>query len=371
VIYQQSLPAAGHPRGVYSVIYNNIALPEQVIPTGGVVYASSNGSGLGCGTDCGVIFSLTPPASGAGEWTKTVLYSFAKGVNGYSPGPLAMDAAGALYGAASSGGTGCPKYGGCGTVFKLAPPAARGKPWNFTVLYRFAGGTAGQQPLDGVILDGQGNLYGVAQVEFPSAKFLVFKLTPPSGGGQWTESVLYRFYAPSQCYFGGPLAIDANGALYGAFSGGSSVSSCDQAANEYAYQLTPSKADPKVWVRTVMHTFTLNNLPGGDDLNAPLTVDSAGNVYGTTYWGGQNGNPGGAAGYGGTAFVLQPRPGSPGKWNYKVLFDFDPLPTSYHHGNTTGSSPNGGLVLDSAGAIYGTTLRGGTGDRGALFSLAP
>jgi uncharacterized repeat protein (TIGR03803 family) len=260
-------------------------------------------------------------------------------------------------------------------VFKLVPPIAEGKEWSFSILYHFPGGAAGEKPADGVILDKQGNLYGSAAFDYPSGKSLIFKLTPPSAGGEWTESVLYRFAPTSKCYSGGPLAIDANGALYGAFSAHASLGyTCTDSSNEYVFQLAPSKSDPNTWVKTEMRGFSMNDLPGGYQLTAPLTVDSSGNVYGTTLTGGLGTmpyGPGTTTEYGGTAFVLQPRAGAAGKWNYKLLLDFQFPGVDKPQADTTGSFPNGGLALDSAGLLYGTTKNGGSDGRGAVFRLRP
>jgi uncharacterized repeat protein (TIGR03803 family) len=224
---------------------------------------------------------------------------------------------------------------------------------------------AGQGPVNGVILDKQGNIYGSEPFDdFASGKSLIFKLTPSSGGGKWADSTLYRFYPSSKCYSSGPLAIDANGVLYGVFSAhGSAGSHCNDTSNENVFQLAPSASDPNVWVKTDMYTFTNSNLPRGYELTAPLTIDAGGNVYGTTLEGGTIG--------GGTAFMLKPRPGVAGKWNYTALFDFAPPSGKSPNPSITGSSPNGGLVLDSVGNLYGTTKAGGSGGRGTFFSLTP
>jgi len=360
LVYQILPPKAGQSKWTYTVIYNNPANADPLTTAYNYIYASKNVIYVVGGT---AVFSLTPPQSGTGDWTPTVLHAFSRWNDGKQPeGPLAMDSHGALYGTTVYGGTGCQKYTGCGTVYELAPPMTQGQPWSFSVLYHFPGGAAGEKPLDGVIFDKQGNLYGSAAFDFPSGKSLIFKLTPPSGAGEWTESVLYHFYPTSTCYSGGPLAIDANGALYGGFSAFASLGyGCNDTEDEYAFQLAPSQADPNVWVRTKMRVFSNSNLPGGFNLKSPLTVDSSGNVYGATQLGGTPG--------GGTAFVLKPRPGVPGKWNYGALFDF--LNGGTGGANTTGDVPNGGLVFDPAGALYGTTQTGGNGNHGVVFQLTP
>jgi uncharacterized repeat protein (TIGR03803 family) len=345
-------PAATNKIWTYTVIANNpvsYASPYVAV-FGGVVYVSSH-SGGDC-SSCGSIFTLAPPESGAGVWTPTILYAFSGKTDGGEPGgPLAMDDKGVLYGTASD-----IDVGSYGTVFKLAPPSNQGRPWSFSVLHTFHGAVAGEEPVDGVILDKQGNLYGSEPFDdVESGKSFIFKLTPPSGEGESSESILYRFYPTSKCSSSGPLAIDANGELYGVFSAHASVtSSCNDSANEYVFQLAPSKSNPNVWVRTYMHTFTSGNLAGGYELTAPLTVDAGGNVYGTTLSGGSSNT--------GTAFVLQPRPGVSGKWKYSEVFDFPGTPK-------TGAFPNGGLVFDAAGNIYGSASGGGSGERGVVFSL--
>jgi hypothetical protein len=79
----------------------------------------------------GTVFKLTPPANGHTAWTKTVLYSF-KGSpsDGANPAGLIADKQGALYSTTALGGSGCPQNtSGCGTVFKLTPPAKGQTTW--------------------------------------------------------------------------------------------------------------------------------------------------------------------------------------------------------------------------------------------------
>jgi uncharacterized repeat protein (TIGR03803 family) len=276
---------------------------------------------------------------------------------------LAIDSQGDIFGTARNFGTGCPTLG-CGTVFELAPPVAEGQAWRFSVIYHFQGGDAGQQPSNGVVLDQQGNVYGSALFDPDSGRSLIFKLTPPAGGaGEWTESVLYRLYPRlAHCSAGGPLAIDRQGALYGVFN-----TYCNNSTryDEYVYQLTPTKSDPNVWVKIDMNAFGVSRPAGGYAVAAPLTVDANGNVYGATLVTGTDRNPGT-----GNIYVLTPRPGSPARWDHKVVFSFA-LDGVNASGNVTGTYPNGGLVFDSAGALYGTTVGGGTADRGVFFRLPP
>lgn len=368
VIYQVLPPTPPATKWTYSVIYNSTFAHSFLAAADGVVYVSTDGiavnAGGGGSSNCGVIASLTPPVSGTGEWAETNLYSFKCGADGAFPkGPLSIDSQGALYGTAYTGGTGCAEVGGCGSVFKLAPPSTPGQPWIFSVIYHFAGGQSGQAPNGGVIFDNSGNLYGSASLD-PSPRSLVFKLTPPSGSGEWTESVLSKFYPSSDCYSSGPVSIDANGALYGTFSAYASpaFSSCTDTSTEYVFQLKPSASNPNVWTKTEMRSFPYTGSAAAYKLTAPVTVDSSGNVYGATLAGGTSGE--------GTVFVLQPSAGVPGKWTYKTLFDFAAEGSNSPNANTTGAAPNGGLVFDS-GYLYGTTQAGGSGGRGVFYRLTP
>jgi hypothetical protein len=367
VLYQILPPTAATPRWSFSVIYTNsgnsasLGLGPYVYAANGVVYGAGSYKGSG------VFYSLTPPKSGAGDWTPKILYTFTGNDGGGPDGPLTMDAQGALYGVAFGAPGDCQKTADCGTVLKLAPPSAQGQSWSLSVLYRFPGGVSGQNPFNGVVLDKQGNLYGSAPFDYPSSKSLIFKLTRPAGAGPWTASTLYRFYPTSTCYSSGPLAIDANGALYGVFSANAAGGgSCNDGANEYVFQLAPSKSNPDVWVKTVIRTFTNSNQAGGYLLEAPLTLDASGNVYGVTEGGGKAQVNGDQTQYGGAVFELQP--GVPGKWVYKALFDFL-IDIGSREYSTTGVYANGGLALDSAGNLYGTTVSGGLGNMGVIFRL--
>ena len=109
---------------------------------------------------CGTVFKLTPPAKGQTAWTETVLYSFCSQ-------PSCSDGVNPYAGliadkeGALYGTTlaaGVAQLGG--TVFKLAPPAKGQTAWTETVLYRFSGGSDGADPFAGLIADKQGALYG-------------------------------------------------------------------------------------------------------------------------------------------------------------------------------------------------------------------
>jgi uncharacterized repeat protein (TIGR03803 family) len=142
---------------------------------------------------------LTPPTGGGAEWTETVLYRFSEKNDGFPSSGVIFDSSGALYGTTSWLGQ-CGTNGeeakkeGCGTVFKLTPPAEKNKPWVLTTIQSSNGGNDGGQSVASLIFDASGALYGTTTQGGASDRGTVFKLTPPAiGRAQWTETVLHDF----------------------------------------------------------------------------------------------------------------------------------------------------------------------------------
>jgi uncharacterized repeat protein (TIGR03803 family) len=146
------------------------------------------------------------------------------------------------------------------------------------------------------------------------------------------------------------LIFDSAGNLYGTtISGG-------RYGDGVAFQL--SLGANGVWKETILHDFA-----GGNDGNYPqgqLSIDAAGHLYGTTLFGG---GPNRACENGcGTVFELSP--GTNGEWTETILHSFE-----YTHAD--GAYPTSGVVLDSAGNVYGTTQSGGTHSGGTVFEVSP
>jgi uncharacterized repeat protein (TIGR03803 family) len=330
-------------------VLHSFDLSDGAEPYSGLIFDSqgnlygtsfTGGSGKGQGT----VFELSP-ASG-GNWTETVLHSFTGGSDGGNPfAGVIFDAQGNIYGTTENGGT-----NGFGVVFKLIPES--GGTWTETVLHSFTGGTDGQYPDSLLVFDSAGNLYGTTfGGGAPSGLGTVFKLRPV--GGNWKENVVHRFKGGSDGAYPFGVVFDTAGNLYGATEQGGS-SACENLGCGTVFKMTPN-ADG-TWAEHVLH-----RLKGGSGGEAPQDGpirDLAGNLYGTTEFGGGSG----CGGLGcGTVFELSPL--SDGSWKAQVIYRFD---------DTDGARPFAGLALDAAEHLYGTTGYGGSGcGCGTVFELKP
>jgi len=290
-----------------------------------------------------------------GAWAQSkykTLHRF-NGKDGLQPWfNLVLDSAGNLYGTAFLGGnTGCQQLGTCGTVFELTP---NGGTWTEQTIYRFTArleSTNGSNPRGGLTFDGAGNLYGMTNLGGPENLGTAYELTPDGKGG-WTESVLHNFTGQDAWPEGG-LIFDASGNLYGTTTWG-----CGMGC---VFELTPNSNG--YWTETILYGFGCCGGPtGGYPVATNLIFDAAGNIYGTTEFGGKSGcNPGGCYGLG---VVYELSPNVDGTWTQKVLHKFT--------GGKDGSSPTGALVFDAAGNLYGTTNFGGKyNQNGNVFQLTP
>jgi uncharacterized repeat protein (TIGR03803 family) len=313
-----------------------------ILDASGNLYGTTTfGGGGNCSLGCGTVFKLTP---GSGAWTESALYTFAGGSDGGEPyARLVSDAAGSLYGTTLLGGdVGAACNTGCGVVFKLTPGSGT---WAQSVLYTFKGGSDGASPYDGLTFDPAGSLYGTAYAGGAHGYGLVFKLVPASGGS-WTESVLHAFtggYDGRYSY--GDVLLDATGNLYGtAFQGG---------ARGFGAVFELLNSSKGYWKERVLHTF--GNAPAATPV-AGLVMDTAGNLYGTTMLGANQGSCGNGCG-----ILFKLAPASGGNWAFKVLHVFGQGTDGYH--------PTGDLVLDPAGNLYGTTQAGGAQGAGLVFEI--
>ena len=344
VILPMTLFATGASAATYKVLYSfgasqgdgSSPCSSLVVDRAGNLYGTTETGGADGGG--GTVFELTP--AGDGSWAEKLLHSFGhQGVNGANPiaGPI-MDSFGNLYGTTNSGGS------DKGVVFKLAPGPAGS--WMETVLHTFAGGNDGDGPNSSLILDGAGNLYGTTYQGGSDGQIggTVFEVNASTG----QETVLEDFKRDDGGSHPVSLVFDAAGNLYGATSG------ADDGGT--VYQLAP--AGGEIWNKTALHHFKGNG--DGFQPEAGVIFDAAGNLYGTTFWGGAN-VQGNSSGWG-TVFELMPQEG--GEWKEKILH-------SFHSEARGGEDPVAGLVFDAEGDLYGTTYGGGDFGEGEVFKLSP
>ena len=319
-----TIDAAGH----YSTVYNFTGGNDGGNPYGGVIlgsdgdlYGVAGGAGL---YGAGLVYKL----STGGQ--QTVLYSFTGGSDGAYPNGVARDSAGNLYGTTLDGGA-----GGVGTVFKVDPSGHE------TVLHSFTG-SDGKWPYAGVTLDAAGNIYGTTFYGGTGPCFIgcgvVYKIDT---GGSY--SVLHNFSIADGADPWGNLILDAAGNLYGTtWSGG-------PASGDYPGVVF--KIDT-LGNFSVLYTFTGFSDGGGSRSN--LLLDSAGNLFGTTQYGGIGGCP-----FFGCGVLFQLNSAN----QQTVLYSFS--------GGGDGAEPGTGLIRDAAGNLYGTTTYGGDAGAGVVYEVSP
>lgn len=257
----------------------------------------------------------------------------------YPWGSLVFDASGNLWGTTSAGGGG-PECNtgqllGCGTVFELSPNGSGG--WIESTIYQFQGLEDGGIPLAGMTFDQVGNLYGTTAEGGggPIPNGTVFELSPPAQqGGIWTESSLYDF-TPNAGQPDAGVIFDPEGDLYGITA----------TKNGTVFELSESGG---VWTENTIYSFT-----GGrfETLTGGLVRDTFGNLYGPT-----SGPSCGA--------IYRLQKGN-SQWNEAELVLKE---------QTTGPcSPTGTLTFGKWGALYGTSMKGGTckGGCGTVFGILP
>jgi uncharacterized repeat protein (TIGR03803 family) len=302
-----------------------------------------------------VVVTFVLGGSAAAQVTYKTLYNFRGGADGSSPQAVVRDSAGNLYGTTFAGGA-----NGYGSVFELSPNADG--TWSKQTLHSFAN-TDGNEPGGTLIFDPAGNLYGITLYGggtggcyFTGDCGVVFKLTHNSDGS-WTESVLHVFTGEGGDGANpqGALTFDNAGNLYGTTAwGGGGMGS--------VFQLTPNSNGS--WTEYMLYGFAFDGATGAYPNGTKPVFDAAGNLYGTTTFGGLSGcSPRGNGCYGlGVVFELTPNSTAP--WNVHVLHSFTD--------GRDGASPTCPLILDTAGNVYGTASWGGSySGNGTVFMLTP
>ncbi len=310
--------------------YGQEPIGGLAIDEGNNVYATASFGNSDGATSCGTVFSLS---------TQTVIHNF-RGPDGCDPEANLHYYNGRLWGTTRSGGA-----KGQGTVFSMD---TNGNSFQFD---SFCGN--GREPSGGINVWG----YGVTSSGGPTGKGNIYryKLDP--------KRVLINKlnfslngkagYAP----MGDVLAVYVGGVrkMYGTTSAGGT------GGGGAVYQLSEIEPNSDRWQLSVLHSFRANSEKGWAP-KAELTVDAKGNLYGTTERGGVTGSDGWDCG---TVFKLSP--GKSGKWTHRIVHSFDANYPSFE-----GCFPYSGVVLDSAGNLYGTTAFGGFNrSGGTVYEIIP
>jgi uncharacterized repeat protein (TIGR03803 family) len=279
--------------------------------------------------------------------TESTIYTFSETGTFWPQGGLLEDGAGNFYGTTRGGGT----YG-VGTVMELSPPAVSGGAWTLSTLYNFVPyGPGGYVPISDLVKDQAGAFYGTTYSGGDSVCNcgVVYKLVPPAvKGGAWTQSQLYAFKGGADGRLPAPatLALTTKGTLYGVTLRGGTWDSGS------LYQLTTKNG--KAYTESVLYSF--GDLADASTPSGAILLDAAGSLYGVTSFGGAFGQ--------GALYKYVPAVNGQ-LATYSILYSFG-------GSTTTGSYPNGNLIFDASGDIYGVTNGGGDADGdGVAYMLAP
>jgi hypothetical protein len=290
-IFELSPPTQSGGAWTETVLY---IFPRNISPGSGLA-RDSEGNLFG-ETLSLYVYELSPPTTQGGSWTYTALQYFDKvNVGTYPTGGLVLDEHGNLYGASTLGGTGsgstCPGGAGdCGLVFELLRPASC-TTWKEKVLYNFTGENEdGGQPKGGVILH-NGDIYGTTAYGGTAngggnyGDGTVFKLSPGSNGGPWTESTLYAFNHTTGAYR--PVAgvvFDKKGNLYSDTYFGKNI------VEGEVFELSPPAKQGDAWAYTDL--FDSNCGSDGCYMLYSLIVGKGNVLYGVSTYGGTDPNDG-------------------------------------------------------------------------------
>lgn len=351
---------------VYQTLYSFSALTPVETPGDGTNYINSDGANPyaslimdsdgnlygtaynGGSYGIGTVFQYAPVSN-----TFTTLHNFTgENDGGYPCSGLIMDSSGNLYGTASNGGAGSNGNGlnGSGTLFQYALSTSA-----FTVLQSFDVSN-GSSPYGGLIMDSRGNLYGTTEYGAPDGQGTggsIFQYALTTN----TFTTLYSFIVATEG--SNPMAtlmMDSNGNLYGTTEyGGGGNNTGTGALFEYT---------PATNTFSVFHSFSNENSEeensdGGNPYSGPI-MDASGNLYGTTAGGGANGH--------GTLFKYSLTTNT-----FTTLYTFSATTVAGNgnHVNSDGDFPSGNLIMDDNGNLYGTTRVAGAYGGGTIYRYAP
>jgi uncharacterized repeat protein (TIGR03803 family) len=301
----------------------------------GEIYGTTQGGGTN-GT--GTVYRLSPKSGGG--WTEKVIYTFsATGADGTAPSAgMTIAADGTMYSTTPDGGA----YG-AGTVFSLKKTS---KGWKQTVIQNLNGSSNGGFPYEGLMMDAAGNLYGAAPTGGTSGQGVIYRLSLTKKG--WVDTVLYSFTGQNGDGAGLywiDLISDKSGNIYGATSFGGTN------GTGTVWELVYSETK-KTYSESILYEFGASGSGDGNNPYGGLAMDTKGNLYGTTLYGGPSNI--------GTFYKLTKQ----GKtWKETILHSFV--------GANDGNEPTGNPYIDATGRLYGMTQTGGKSNLGIVYRITP
>jgi uncharacterized repeat protein (TIGR03803 family) len=267
---------------------------------------------------------------------ETVLYNFGNGADTSAPeGNLTVDSAGNFYGTSDQGGG---TYGG-GTVFELTRNADG--TWANKILHSFGNGNDGSRLRSGVIFDTAGHLFGTTIEGGAHNQGTVFEMTRRANG-IWAEKILHSFNGTDGINGWDKLTFDASGNMFSTTAIGGNY------GQGTLYEMMPKAGGG--WTFKVLHHF--GNGHDGAQPQGGLILDTAGNLYGATTYGGRYGV--------GTVFEFSPKAG--GGWIEKLLY-------SFKNNGVDGGNPFSSVIFGADGNLYGDTYFGGAVGSGTVYEL--
>jgi uncharacterized repeat protein (TIGR03803 family) len=308
------------PDGTETMLYDFTGGADGAYPFSPVVRDSAGNlygtTSMGGSANAGVVFKVDP------NGTETVLHSFTGGADGVTPiGGLVRDKAGNLYGTTSQGGT-----SNDGIVFKIRPSGKE------TILHTFTGSaTDGKYPsYTTLLLDAQGNFYGVTEEGGSADGGILYKLTKT---GKLTILHSFKGGTTDGCNVLGTPFMDADGNFYG------TTSSCGIHTLGTVWKVSKDGKEK------LLHSFAGGTSDGEYPL-AGVIMDAAGNLYGNTETGGASNV--------GTVYKISKA------GNFTLLHSFD---------GTDGKYPYGSFAQNAKGTIFGSTQNGGTIGYGTVWKI--
>lgn len=296
------------------------------------------GSNLGWGT----LFEIVGTGGSYANAPSTLVdFNFTNGANPQAG--LVADAAGDLFGTTQYGGA-----SGFGTVFEIARTGSSYA--NTATILASFNGTDGDAPLSGLIVDAAGDLFGTTEFGGASGDGTVFEITRVGGGYVSTPNTLASFTGSNGQWPRAGLISDAAGDLFGttAYGGAYDIGAGGTSGDGTVFEIAKTSSG----YASAPTTLANFNATDGQTPQAGLMIDAAGDLFGTTEFGGTNDAgtvfeiPKTASGYAGTPTTL-------------INFNF-----------TDGEEPQSGLISDAAGNLFGTTAGGGASGLGTVFELA-